>query len=105
MDIQTCKTCNEVKPVTEYYYNNKKPRIHCKKCVLKLRKDTEYKYYNKWKVSDKGIKWRQENKQTYQDLKDIIKKYQKTEKGILARKKAQAKYNAKKKKRNKTSDT
>jgi hypothetical protein len=58
METKPCKTCNETKPLDEYYLLYGKPESHCKKCRNKksYEKQREYRLLYKYGLTRKQYK-------------------------------------------------
>jgi len=88
--MKTCKTCNETKPLTEYYKqrsNKDGLYVHCKSCVSLSRKkhylevkdsvrsnQREYYQQNKDYFSKKSKKYREENRDKVLDYNKLYSK-------------------------------
>ena len=75
MDSRTCKVCQEVKPLTDFYHRTKDNKTYyntrCKPCESEARRPDQkaYREANKEKIAQKDKEYAQNNK-------DRIKEYQ-----------------------------
>ena len=69
MDSRTCKVCQEVKPLTDFYHRTKDNKTfyytRCKECECMARKPDQkaYREANKDKIAQKDKEYAQNNKE------------------------------------------
>ncbi len=90
MDSRTCKICQDVKPLTDFYHftNNNKIYHHtqCKVCEKEMRVEDKkaYREANKEKLAEKKKEWTEQNKE---HCKEVRQKYYETNKQVISEKK------------------
>ena len=75
MDSRTCKICQDVKPLTDFYHFTKDNKIYhhtqCKACEKEMRVEDKkaYREANKEKLAQKKIEWVENNKEHYTEYR------------------------------------